>query len=139
MTDIEIAMKELEGHTLALCRDGKVITSDKRGVAPMVDFIREGRELSGYSAADRVVGKAAAALFVKAGIKEVYALTVSESARAFLTANGVAVRWQTLADRIINRAGNGPCPMESAVAGTDDPDEAFDIISAKLDAMRAGK
>ena len=50
-----------------------VITSDKRGVAPMLDFLREGKRFVGYSAADRVVGKSAAMLFIKAGIKEIYA------------------------------------------------------------------
>ena len=36
----------------------------------------------------------------------------------------------------MNRAGDGPCPMESAVSGTDDIAEAFGLIAAKLDAMR---
>ena len=40
MTDIELAKENLSGHTLALCKDGNIITSDKRGVAPMVDFLR---------------------------------------------------------------------------------------------------
>lgn len=136
MTDIELARKSLEGHTLALCRGGNVVTSDKRGVAPMVDFIREGRDLTGYSAADRVVGKAAAVLFIKAGVKEIHALTLSESARDLLAAHGVKATWETLTDRIMNRAGDGPCPMESAVSGTDDTAEAFGLIAAKLDAMR---
>lgn len=139
MTDLGQARADLPGHTLALCRAGEVIVSDKRGVAPMVDFILEGHDLSGYSAADRVVGKAAAVLFIKAGIKEIYALTLSESARAILAAHGVRVEWETLTDQIVNRAGNGPCPMESAVAGVDDIDAAFGIICAKLDSMRAGK
>ena len=112
------------------------MTSDKRGVAPMVDFIREGRDLTGYSAADRVVGKAAAVLFIKAGVKEIHALTLSESARDLLAAHGVKATWETLTDRIMNRAGDGPCPMESTVSGTDDIAEAFRLIAAKLDAMR---
>ena len=136
MTDLETATKMLTGHTLALCRGGNVVTSDKRGVAPMVDFIREGRDLTGYSAADRVVGKAAAVLFIKAGVKEIHALTLSESARDLLAAHGVKATWETLTDRIMNRAGDGPCPMESAVSGTDDIAEAFGLIAAKLDAMR---
>ncbi len=34
MNDLEAAIKNLEGHTLALCKDGNIIVSDKRGVAP---------------------------------------------------------------------------------------------------------
>ena len=53
-----------------------------------------------------------------------------------LAAHGVKATWETLTDRIMNRAGDGPCPMESAVSGTDDIAEAFGLIAAKLDAMR---
>lgn len=42
MTDIEKAVSCLPGHTLALCKNGEVILSDKRGVAPMADFCRRG-------------------------------------------------------------------------------------------------
>ena len=47
MTDIEKAVSCLPGHTLALCKNGEVILSDKRGVVPMADFLQEGRVLKG--------------------------------------------------------------------------------------------
>ena len=56
MTDLERAIAHLPGHTLVLCRGEDTLISDKRGVAPMVDFWQEGRDLRGYSAADRVGG-----------------------------------------------------------------------------------
>ena len=62
MTDLMLAKEELSRHTLALAKDGEVITSDKRGVAPMVDFLREGKSFSGFFAADKVIGKAAAGI-----------------------------------------------------------------------------
>ena len=41
MTDLEQAVAALQPpHTLALCRDGTRLTSDRRGVAPMVTFLR---------------------------------------------------------------------------------------------------
>ena len=39
----------------------------------MLGFIREGKALVGYCAADRVVGRAAAMLFVKTGVRAVFA------------------------------------------------------------------
>ena len=71
MSDIENAKNALDGHSLALCRDGEIITSDLRGVAPMLSFLDNKTDLSGFSAADLIVGKAAALMCVKAGIKEV--------------------------------------------------------------------
>ena len=139
MTDLELAIKNLEGHTLALCRDGDVIVSDERGVAPMVGFLREGRQLSGYSAADRVIGKAAAMLFVKASVREVYAYTMSTSAVAVLTAHGVPFSYGKLTDRVMNRDNTGLCPMESTVSVTDDVDTGVEMIFRKLDELRAGR
>lgn len=139
MTDLELAINRLAGHTLVLCRDGDVIVSDERGVAPMVGFLREGRQLSGYSAADRVIGKAAAMLFVKAGVREVYAYIMSKSAVAVLTAHGVPFSYGKLTYRIMNRDNTGLCPMESTVSVTDDVDTGVEMIFRKLDELRAGR
>ncbi len=135
-TDIEEAKAKLEGHTLALCRDGVVITDDKRGVAPMVDHLRAGRSFEGYSAADRVVGKAAAMLFIKAGVRTVYAQVLSKSAEALFKAHAVDYSFDVLTERIRNRDNTGICPMEETVAECDDIELGFKLISDKLDALR---
>lgn len=137
MTDLELAKDALAGHTIALCRNGDVITSDKRGVAPMVDFIREGRDLDGYSAADLVVGRAAAMLFISAGIRELHAKVLSSGAKALLDDHGISVSFDTLTEQIVNREGTGPCPMERAVSGTDDIREGVSLIGDTLDRLRA--
>lgn len=137
MTDLELAKEALASHTIALCRNGDVITSDKRGVAPMVDFIREGRDLDGYSAADLVVGRAAAMLFISAGIRELHAKVLSSGAKALLDAHGIAVTFDTLTEQIMNRESTGPCPMERAVSGTDDIREGVSLIGDTLDRLRA--
>ena len=137
MTDIEKAKEALGTHSIALCKNGKAITSDKRGVAPLAEFIRSGTDISGFSAADRVVGKAAAMLMIKAGITEVFALTISESAEKLLKSHGVRVSFGTCAERIMNRDNTGPCPMETAVADTDDIEIGCKIIFEKINKMRA--
>ena len=69
MTDIEIAKRNLEGHSICLCKNGEFFTDDGRGISPMMRFISQGRDLDGYSAADVIVGKAAAMLLSKYKIK----------------------------------------------------------------------
>lgn len=133
MTDIQLAIKSLAGHTLALVKDGELLTSNMRGVAPMVELIRGGTDLSGFSAADKVVGKAAAMLFVKAGIKAVYAENISVSAKVFLSKQGVDFSFKNEAEYIVNRDNTGLCPMESAVLNTDDIDEGVRLIFEKYD------
>lgn len=133
---LERAADRLSGHTLVLCRDDDIIACDERGVAPMVGMLRAGRELHGYCAADRVVGKAAAMLFIKAGIAAVYAETMSESAAAILAAHGIPFGYGHMVEYIINRAGTGPCPMEAAVLDTDDIELGVKRVFARYDELR---
>lgn len=131
MTDLEIAKNALDGHTIALCRNGELITDGKRGIAPMLGFISKGVDLRGFSAADLIVGKAAAMLFVKAGIKAVYAKTLSRGGKTVLDRYGVPVEYSGLTDKILNRSGTDVCPMEKAIADTDDIETAFSLLCAK--------
>ena len=135
MTDLEIAKNNLEGHTICLCKNGNCLYSESRGISPMMNFIANGTDLADYSVADIVVGKAAALLFIKCGVKEVYAKTLSEPAQRVLQEYGVPVTYQTLTEKIINRAGTDICPMEKAVAATDSPEEAYTLLKLKLSNM----
>lgn len=133
MTDRERAIAALQPpYTLALCRDGELLTSNRRGVAPMVAFLREGRTLAGYAAADRVVGKAAAWLFILAGIDTVYADTLSEGGRELLTRHEIPVQWNALTPAIRNRDNTGLCPMEQAVAEATDAADALRRIEERM-------
>lgn len=137
MTDLQTAKNNLYGHTLCLCKDGRCVFSDKRGIAPMMNFISEGADLAGYSAADLVVGKAAALLFVKSKIANVYAKTLSEGGKDILEKYGIYYEYETLTEKIINRAGTDICPMEKAVAYTGDAEKAYVLLKEQLKVMGA--
>lgn len=139
MNDLQMAIDGLEGHTICLCKDGRIITSDKRGIAPMADFISEQRDLRGYSAADLIVGKAAALLFVKARIKAVFAQTVSTGGLETLRRHGVPCSYGELTEFIINRQGSDICPMERAVQDVNDPDEAYARICAQMSELKKAR
>lgn len=136
MTDLQIAKNNLSGHTICLCKDGECLYSERRGIAPMMNFIGSGAVLSGYSVADVVVGKAAALLFVKCGIAHVFAKTLSGYARKVLELYGIDYEYEILTERIINRDGTDMCPMEKAVMNTHDPEEAYQILKNKLKSVR---
>ena len=139
MTDVRRARLLLEraGHTCVLCRGDKVYADDRAGIAPMMGFIGAGVDLRGFSAADRIVGRAAALLFVLAGVREVYSAVMSKGGAEVLGAHGIAHSCTTLTERIINRTGTGICPMEQAVTGIDDPHAAYKAIAATLERLRA--
>lgn len=133
--ELERAVSALAGHSVCLCGGGRTLTGDGRGVAPLIALIDSGADLSGMSAADVVVGKAAALLLAYAGVKEVYGKVMSDPAEA-LAKLCIPASWGERTPYIINRRGDGMCPMEIAVSGTDDPSEALSAVRAALEKMK---
>ncbi len=138
MNDIETCKKLLAsgGYTCALVRGKTVYTSDKTGIAPLVGFIDGGIDLRGFSVADKIVGKAAALLYAYMGVSFVYGEVTSATAPEVLARHGIACGYGTLADAIIDRRGDGICPMERAVADIDDPLAAVAAVKAALEKSR---
>jgi len=137
MTDLNRAKSILaQGHTCVLCRGESLHVSDLTGIRPMVEFLSQGIDLAGFSAADKIVGKAAAHLFVLAKVKAVYGETMTREAKAFLEEKGIYAEAKTLTDHIVNRRGDGPCPMEQAVKGCGDSAEALEKIKETIRKLR---
>lgn len=133
-TDLAKAIDKLkEGqYTCVLCRGNVMYTSTERGVKPLLDWLDSGRDVKGFSAADKVVGRGAAFLYILLGVEEVYAHVMSTGAIQTLTGKGIGVRYDISAEHIINRAGTGYCPMEEAVSGLKDPEEALTAVRKRL-------
>lgn len=135
--DFKKAKEQLLGDmTIVLVNGDNVLTSTKNGIAPMMEFISNNINLEGYSLADRIVGKAVALLFAKSKIKNVFAKVLSEKAIPILDKYNIAYEYEILVPTISNRAGNGTCPMEMTVANTDDPNEAYNLLKAKIQEMK---
>lgn len=122
-------------YTCVLCRENTVHTALSRGVKPLLNWLDNGLDLHGFSAADRVVGRATAFLYCLLGVKEVYARVMSRPAAEVLQNAGIAAEAGQLVDGIINRQGTGPCPFEAAVMEITDPEDALLAIRAKLEQM----
>ena len=126
-----------EGLTCILQQGERVLTSTQRGVAPLVAWLDAGE--AGCIAADKVVGRAAAFLYVLLGVRAVFAGVMSEGGRRVLTAHGIHAEYGALCDVIINRAGTGMCPMEEAVRSAVRPEEALALIRRRQRELRGGK
>lgn len=112
-----------EGLTLVLkSDDGTIHRFTQRGVKDLLTLVTESPEtLKGALIADKAVGKAAAACMVVGGVKHVHADVMSEPALALLQHHGVEAEYGTLVDHIINRTGDGWCPMERLSRDENDP------------------
>lgn len=139
--DLARAKARLEAgdYTVVLCRDGVEHTDTRRGVAPLLALLDSGVAVTDFSAADRVVGKAAAFLYLRLGVASVYAPVMSQPAYDLLIAHGVSALADTRVSAIRNRAGDGFCPMETAVWELTDPVEAEAAIRTTLRVLTTPK
>lgn len=120
------------GATCVVLANGECFVSHDRGVKPLLQLIEEKRNVKCGVAADKVVGKAAAMLYILLGIDELYACVISELAFDVLTDHGIKVSYEKKVPMIRNRTDTGYCPMEQTTKDIDDPTEALKAIKQTL-------
>lgn len=115
-------------YTCVLCRGEKTYKSIERGVKPLVMWIDSKTDLSGFSAVDKVVGKAAAMLYVILKVNHIYAEVMSEAAVKVFSKYGIESQSGIIIKEIRNRQNTGSCPMEIAVRSTEAPLDAYKAV-----------
>ena len=120
-------------YTCVWCRGDELLTSKEAGLRLLLTRIREGKDLSGFYAADKIVGRAAAFLYVKLGAAGVYASVMSRGAKELLAEYNIPAEAEELTENIRKRQNTGLCPMECAVSSCVSPEAAYAAI---LEAIR---
>ena len=121
--------KMLDGkYTCVVLIDNDEYTSYERGVKPLLSLLQMRRSFVGAVAADKCVGAGAAHLYVLLGVRAVWANFISISAIQILQNNGINVFFDQSVPNIINRKGNGICPIEEAVLVAENSHEAYELI-----------
>ena len=133
------ALLEESGCTCVFAFGGQLEQCSERGLRPLLAKLGADALPAGFSAADKVVGKAPAFLYVLLGAGEVYAPVMSEAAASVLAENGIQAHCGQTVKQIVNRAGTGICPMEEAVAGIAEPAAAAAAIKARLRSLSGKK
>lgn len=126
-------------YTCVFARGENFRVFTERGVKPLVELIKSGSDFSDYCAADKVVGKATAFLYVLLRVKAVYARVISKPALSVFKEYGIAVEYDNLAENIINRRGDGICPFEAAVSEVKNPNEAYAVVLKKSAELKITK
>ncbi len=141
MTDRDTATKRLreEGFTCVLQCGETVFTSRLRGVRPLLEWLEAEEDLRGFAAADKVVGRATAFLYVLLGVRSLYAGVISSPALQVLRAHHVDTAFGEEVAFIRNRAGDGVCPFEEAVLGITEPAEALEAIRRRRQQMASNE
>ena len=140
MHEAEQALEALRaGHVCAVVQNGRIRTSDGSGIRPLLDWLAEDPHcFRGAFVADKILGKAAALLLLHGGLdhtaKGVYGEVLSDGAAGIFEQNGILYTCGRRVPHIVNRRGDGICPMERRVWDLDDPAKAY---AALLDAVAA--
>ena len=135
--DTMLAKQDLEekGYTCVLRKGDVICSSFEHGVKPLIQWIDEGKDYSEYGAADQVIGKAAAFLYIYLGVKDLYGQIISEPALSVLAEYGVTCTYEEKVPYIINRKKDGMCPMEQTVLTISDPKRALEALKNKVHSM----
>lgn len=123
---------------LAIIKDKNITTSSERGIKALLDLLDSKIDFSGSFAADKVVGKAAAMIYVLLRIKELYAAVISEGAKNIIENNEIRLEYDEVVPYIVNRAGDGMCPMEMAVGDETEPKKAVQKVRTRLAELKKG-
>lgn len=129
----------MNDYTCRIVRgEEEIYRSTERGIAPLIAIVDGGIDVAGAVAYDKIVGKAAALLYVLTGVGAVHAGVLSKAAARLFDENGIAYTYETLTENIINRKGDGVCPMEETVRDVDSPVAAYTVLKQKLRDMAKG-
>jgi hypothetical protein len=138
---LEFAKQKIKdgGANFIIIKQNEIVCQKSdSGIGGALSVLEGGGLFSDSFVVDKIVGKAAAVVFVLGGVAGVYGLMMSGAAKAFLEHNNVACDCERLISLIQNKAG-APCPIEQSVLEIDDPTAALNAIKATLAALRAGK
>jgi len=124
------------GASVVIARNGVIVAEETgRGIGPLMKLLDE-RRLGEAIVVDKVIGRAAAAICVVGGAKQVHTCLAAEGAGALLAAHGIPLKADKTVPVILNRAKDGSCPMEKAVAGQEDPEQMVESIRKTLKALK---
>ena len=137
--NLEKAIKILEEEkdlTLVLVLNKDIYKSSEKGIKSLLQLLNSGKNYLNYSAADKIIGKAAAMLYKLLNINDIYGEVMSISAINFLEQNNINFKYKIKTNEIINRKGTGICPMEQTVLNIENTTEAKKLLENKLKELK---
>jgi len=126
------------GATLCAADGGELVYRlTGRGIGALLLAVEKERVVSHgpLDWGDKLVGRAAALLLALVHPRSVFALTMSTGAQDVLRVAGIPFACDAVIPDVLNRTGTGPCPMEAAVSGIDEPLVALETLTQVSQAL----
>lgn len=129
-------LDELKANNYAIIASNGYHSIDS-GIKPVINKLNEKIDFfKDLTVADKIIGKASAMLLSLSKVKEVYCITLSVAGKETLEKYGISYHYDELVPYIINRKGDGMCPMEETVKDIDDLLEAYHALNNKIEELR---
>jgi len=133
--DLKLAKQRLNQKKLSLviAKRGRVLFETKaHGISGLLDAIKKlGNSMVESSVADRIVGRAAALLFVYSGVVAVFAVTASDDGIEVLRDHNIFHEFVRRVPRILDSKKVDVCPFEKLASGFSDPKKAYEELRAR--------
>lgn len=131
-----INLVKTQKATCVTLRNGHIETeASPKGIAYIIDLYEKDMLRDAF-VADKIVGKAAAMIFTLGGVSSIYAENISDSAVKWLDEHKIPYEYTNRSEYIVNRKGDGMCPMELTVADLDDEKEAIAALKDKIESLK---
>ncbi len=141
MNDLELAKQifQAEGAAFVLVKNSRVLAQGTRdGIGELLATVDAlGAETRGASLADKIVGKAVAMVAAYADLRAVYSPLASEAAKRVLVPRQIELTAEHCVPLILNKRGDGPCPMERLTLPLEEPQAAVEALKAFVAARAA--
>ncbi len=129
--DGEQMLNTLNKNHLSLLVRNKGITTQhtNRGVLDLVQLIdSQPDRLKGAIVADKLIGKAAAALMIAGGVKEVHTNLICTPAKQLFEQAGIPVFAKEEVEQILNRDRTGQCPIDAQLNNIESVEQCVEIL-----------
>ena len=114
LEEIKNRLKERDASLVVAYKDGNIKEYYNERIIDLKAILKQDEKaLQGSMIADKVVGKVAASIMAVAGVKELYAKTLSQMAIPILENANIQYSYDQIVEYIKNQDKTGMCPMET--------------------------
>ena len=122
-----------QGLSLLVFNHGELTTHANRGVQDLLQLISEQPErLQGAVVADKIIGKAAAAIMATGGVREVHTNIICTPAKKLFEQQGILIFATEEVPMILNRDRSSMCPIDTQIADIESIEECVAILQSRL-------
>lgn len=126
-------IKNLDKHTLAIYKDGKINYYNQRNLKPVFLALEDyNNDFSDCFIADRRISKASAILFAYGNAKNIITPIMTKTADEYFKKRGINCKTNEIADSVLDKNSKIKCPLEKTVLDIDDPLTGYEILKKKV-------